>query len=254
LRALPQRRWFQELGRGLVSTALFLVAWYLVASVANSRLAPGPVQVWREAVDLWLDGTLLHNLWITVARVTASFVLAMLVGVALGIILAKFRSVDWLLGPWLTVGLNLPALVLIVLTFVWMGLNEAATIIAVAANKIPTVAVIVRAGARSVDPALMDVARAFDLPRLRTFRRIYAPQLYPYLLAAARTGLALVWKIVLVAELIGRSDGIGFEIAVRFQQFDIAGILAFSFAFILVVAVLEVGVFQMLDVRMRRWR
>ena len=254
MRPLPQRHWLRALGRGLVSTGLFLLVWFLVALLADSRLAPGPVQVWREGVDLWRDGSLLHNLGVTLVRVAASFTLAMLVGAVLGLALARSSTLDWLFGPWLTVGLNLPALVLIVLTFVWMGLNEPATIVAVAANKIPTVAVIVRAGARSIDPAFTDVARAFDLSRFRILRRIYAPQLYPYLLAAAQTGLALVWKIVLVAELIGRSDGIGFEIAVRFQQFDIAGILAFSFAFILVVAVVEVGIFQTLDARIRRWR
>jgi NitT/TauT family transport system permease protein len=254
LRPLPEPHWLKELGRGLLSTGFFLLVWFLIAHYANSRLAPGPVQVWREGVGLWLDGSLAHNLWVTLLRVAASFVLAILVGTALGVGLARFATLDWLVGPWLTVGLNLPALVLIVLAFVWMGLNEPATIVAVAANKIPTVAVIVRAGARSVDPTLTDVARAFDLSRWRTFSRIYAPQLYPYLLAAARTGLALVWKIVLVAELIGRSDGIGFEIAVRFQQFDIAGILAFSFAFVLVVAIVEVGVFQRLDTHIRRWQ
>jgi NitT/TauT family transport system permease protein len=241
-------------GRAALSTGLFLLVWSLTAVFADARLLPGPLRVWQEIVDLWLAGTLGHNLWITLLRVFGSFTLAMIVGGALGIALARFRALDWLLGPWLTVGLNLPALVLIVLTFLWMGLNETATIVAVAANKVPTVAVILREGARSVDLGLMEVARAFEVPKLRAFRKIYAPQLYPYLLAAARTGLALVWKIVLVAELIGRSDGIGFEISVRFQQFDIAGIFALSFAFIAVVALIEIGGFQMLDNRIRRWR
>jgi NitT/TauT family transport system permease protein len=254
LRALLHPTGLQEAGRGLLSTALFLAVWILVAHLADTRMLPDPLQVWREAVRLWLDGSLVHNLWATLSRVVASFILAMVVGGALGMALARFRTLDWLLGPWLTVGLNLPALVLIVLAFVWMGLNEPATIVAVAANKIPTVAIILREGARSVDPSLMEVAHVFDVSRFRTFRRVYAPQLFPFVLAAARTGMALVWKIVLVAELIGRSDGIGFEIAVRFQQFDIAGILALSFAFILVVSIVEVGVFQALDRRLRRWR
>jgi NitT/TauT family transport system permease protein len=240
--------------RATLSTGLFLLVWTVGALLADTRLLPGPLQVLQELTDLWVEGSLIANLAITLLRVAGSFTLALIVGGVLGMALARFRALDWLLGPWLTVGLNLPALVVIVLTFVWIGLNETATIVAVAANKIPTVAVILREGARSVDPTLMQVARAFDVPRLRAFRYVYAPQLYPYLLAAARTGLALVWKIVLVAELIGRSDGIGFEIAVRFQQFDIAGIFALSFAFILVVALVELGIFQALDARIRRWR
>ena len=60
------------------------------------------------------------------------------------------------------------------------------------------------------------------MPRWRAFRHVVLPQLAPYIAAAARSGLSLVWKIVLVAELLGRPNGVGFEIGVAFQLFDIA--------------------------------
>jgi NitT/TauT family transport system permease protein len=72
--------------------------------------------------------------------------------------------------------------------------------------------------------------------------------------ASARSGLALIWKIVLVAELLGRSDGIGFQLNLFFQLFDVAGILAYAFAFIIVVQILEIGVLQPIERRVNRWR
>ena len=72
-------------------------------------------------------------------------------------------------------------------------------------------------------------------------KKIYLPQIYPYIMATTRLTISLIWKIVLVVELLGRSDGIGFQIAIFFQDFDITSIFAYSFAFILIVAAFYFG-------------
>jgi NitT/TauT family transport system permease protein len=71
---------------------------------------------------------------------------------------------------------------------------------------------------------------------------------------ATRSGLALIWKIVLVVELLGRSDGVGFQLHLAFQLFDVATILAYSFAFILVVQLIEWFILQPLDRNASRWQ
>jgi NitT/TauT family transport system permease protein len=80
------------------------------------------------------------------------------------------------------------------------------------------------------------------------------PQLGPYLAAAARSGLSLVWKIVLVAELLGRPNGVGFEIGIAFQLFDITRILAYALAFAAVVLAIETLLVQPFERRASRWR
>ncbi|UCC57332.1 MAG: ABC transporter permease subunit, partial [Gammaproteobacteria bacterium] len=90
--------------------------------------------------------------------------------------------------------------------------------------------------------------------RQRTFVQVYLPQLYPYLMAAARSGLALIWKIVLVVELLGRSNGVGFQLGTFFQFFDITGILAYTLAFAAVVLVAEIILLRPLERRLTRWR
>jgi len=114
--------------------------------------------------------------------------------------------------------------------------------------------VILREGARSVDPHLLQVADVLRLPWGRRMRRAYLPQLYPYFMAATRTGLSLIWKIVLVAELIGRSNGVGFRLGLYFQFFDIANILAYSASFIAIVLAIEGFVVRPLERRLTRWR
>ena len=92
---------------------------------------------------------------------------------------------------------------------------------------------------RSFDPDYDELGRAFRMPFDRRLRLIFVPQLMPFVLAAARTGLSLIWKIVLVFEVLGSDGGVGFRISVFFQFFDIKGILAYTTAFILVVFVFE---------------
>jgi NitT/TauT family transport system permease protein len=236
------------------SLALLLVLWEAGALVAQDRMVPTAGAVLAALAHEVLKGPLLHHLGITLLRVAAAFLVAMIIGGIIGIALGRSRRLDALFDSWLILLLNLPALVVIILAYVWFGLTEAAAIGAVAVNKIPTVAVTLREGARGLDRELADVARSFRIGRMSALRHIVLPQLYPFLLVAARSGLALVWKIVLVAELLGRSDGVGFAIQLSFQQFDVTTILAYTVAFTAVVQAIEWGVLQPLEERSSRWR
>src|SRR5579872_303945 len=217
------------------SIALFIAVWQIAADAAHSRLLPSASAVFVVLVQECVHGPLLFNLGVTLARVAAAFVVAMVVGMAVGIVMGRSRTLDALFDSWLVLLLNLPALVIIVLAYVWFGLTEVAAIGAVAVNKIPNTAVTLREGARALDRSYADMAASFHVGRWRTLRHVIMPQLYPYVFAAARSGLALVWKIVLIVELLGRSNGVGFEIQIFFQLFDVKLILAYTFAFILVV-------------------
>ena len=138
--------------------------------------------------------------------------------------------------------------------YIWAGLTEAAAITAIAVNKLPTAVVTLREGTRALDAALDEMATVFAIPRWRAFRHVILPQLAPYIAAAARSGLSLVWKIVLVAELLGRPNGVGFEIGVAFQLFDIPLLLAYSLSFTAIVLVIESLLVQPFEARASRWR
>jgi NitT/TauT family transport system permease protein len=243
-----------SLAQRIGSLALFIAVWQIAAGLIDSRLLPSAGAVFLALGHECLHGALLFNLGITLARVAAAFAIAMVIGTAIGIVMGRSRTIDVLFDSWLVLLLNLPALVIIVLAYVWFGLTEAAAIGAVAVNKIPAVAVTLREGARALDRNVADMAASFRIGRWRTFRHVIMPQLYPYLFGAARSGLALVWKIVLIVELLGQSNGVGFEIQLYFQQFDVTDILAYTIAFAAVIQLIEWVVFQPLERRVGRWR
>ena len=242
------------MGARLISLALLIAAWYAGSRIAGARLLPDPQAVLLAMVDEARSGALALNLGATLARVAAAFVLAMALGSVIGLLMGRSRVADRLGDPWLIVLLNLPALVIIVLAYVWAGLTETAAIAAVALNKLPIATVTVREGARSLDRALDDMAQVFRMPALTRMRHVVLPQLAPYLAAAARSGLSLVWKIVLIVELLGRPNGVGFEIGVAFQLFDVTRILAYALAFIAVMLAVEAFLVQPLERHVARWR
>jgi NitT/TauT family transport system permease protein len=238
----------------LASVAGFLLVWYLAAELAQSRLLPGPIEVMRYVVNEALHGDLLAELGITLWRVVASFVVAMVIGSAIGLLMGEMPAVNRALDPWLIVLLNLPALVIIILAYVWFGLNEAAAIGAVALNKIPNVVVTLREGARALDPGLDEMARAYRFTPWSKLRNVTLPQLQPYFAAASRSGLSLIWKIVLVVELLGRPNGVGFELHLNFQLFNVTAILGYTVAFVAVMLAIEYLLVQPLERRSTRWR
>ncbi|MGH6918097.1 MAG: ABC transporter permease, partial [Geminicoccaceae bacterium] len=139
-----------------LSILLLLAVWQIAASqAANPRLMPAPLTVFAVLVDEIVEGDLLYHLAVTLLRVAASFTLAMSIGIAIGFVMGRSQLIDRLGNPWLLFFLNLPALVTIILAYIWIGLSEAAAIVAVALNKIPNVAVTIREGARALDTGLM---------------------------------------------------------------------------------------------------
>jgi len=240
---------------GALSLLGFLALWWVAAAhVHSADLLPSPADVlavvWRET----LSGTLPLAIGITLARVTVAFTLSMIAGSAVGYLAGRSRRADAYIDPWLIIALNLPVLLVIILAYIWIGLNEAAAILAVTVAKVPTVVVAVREGARTLDPGLEDVARAYHLPRLRRLRRLVLPQLAPYLAAAGRSGLSITWKIVLIVELLGRPNGVGFEMNLYFQNFDVAGVLAYGLAFAAIMLLIEKSVLQPWERRASAWR
>jgi len=233
---------------------MFLLIWQLSAVYADTDTFPAPYQVLSSLLLHLQDGELLFHVGVTLTRVAISFFLAMSIGVALGIVMGRYKIWDNALDGILVLALNLPALVVIILCYLWFGLGEFAAILAVTINKFPVVVVNMRQGARAVDQNLLQVATVFRLDWRKRLFRVYLPQLYPYLLLSARSGLALVWKIVLVVELLGRSNGVGFQLGIFFQFFDITSILAYSFAFIVVVMAIEYLLILPIDRRLMAWR
>ena len=236
------------------SLLALLLIWQVLATSLNSYTFPAPMLVVKVFWQACLTGQLPYHLGVTLLRLIVSFSSAMLLGCAIGIALGRKRDLDVFFDNWLVVFLNVPALVTIILCYVWFGLVESAAILAVVVNKLPNVIVTIREGTRTLDQDLMDMAKSYRLSKRKIFFEVIWPQLHPFMMGATRTGIALIWKIILVVELLGRSNGMGYQLHLFFQMFDVASILAYTLAFVAVIQLIEILILKPLDQRALRWR
>ncbi|MGO9392281.1 ABC transporter permease [Rhodoblastus sp.] len=238
----------------ILSLGLFFALWQIGAWSFGPHYLPTPLAVGATMLAEARDGELGFNLGVTLARVLAGFTLAMFLGSIIGLALGRNQAVDRLLDPWLVIVLNTPALVVIMFAYIWGGLNEGSALAAITLNKLPNAVVTLREGARALDPGLDDMARVFAFSRWRRWRHVLAPQLAPFFAAAARSGLALVWKIVLVVELLGRPNGVGFKMNEAFQLFDLKLLLAYALPFVALMVLVETFVLRPAERSASWWR
>ncbi|QFT62119.1 ABC transporter permease [Roseivivax sp. THAF30] len=239
---------------GISLAGLILFWWAAALLTADPTILPEPGALIAPFLRELASGDLLYHLGQTLVRVAWAFVLAMGLGLALGLAMGRSERLNRWLDPWLVVFLNLPALVLIVLCYLWIGLNETAAILAVTLNKVPNVTTVLREGARAVSPELDAMARVYRMSWWTRLTHVTLPQLAPFIAGAARSGVAVIWKIVLVVEFLGRSSGIGFKIHMYFQLFDVTMVLVYALSFIAIMLAVEWAILQPWERRVRRWR
>ena len=238
----------------VISVILLLSFWQLLASSLQLPALPPATKVFQQLAVVIQNGQLPYHLGITLARLLVSFSLSMVIGIVIGIGLGRHQQLNQFFDQWLLILLNIPALVTIILCYLWFGLTETAAILAVVINKVPNVVVTIREGTRALDQRLLEMAQSYRLSSWKTYRYVIWPQLFPYLMAAARTGLALIWKIILVVELLGCSNGMGYQLHLFFQLFDVTNILAYTIAFIIIIQLIEMLILKPLDKRANAWR
>jgi NitT/TauT family transport system permease protein len=239
----------------LISVAVLVLVWIGAArAVADPTILPTPLEVWQVTLVEARSGDLFYHCAVTLRRVALAFAVAFGVGAGLGLVMGLWPQVNrWLNLPMLVLQ-NIPALVVIVLCYLWIGLNELAAIVAVSLNKTAMVALTIREGVLARDPRIADMAQVFRMPPITRLRHEIWPQLWPFVAVAVRNGLAIIWKIVLVVEFLGRSDGVGFQIHLYFQLFEIGPLLSYALSFVVIMLAIERALIVPLERRATAWR
>ena len=155
-----------------LSLAVLVAAWAITAALAQSRLLPGPLAVGATTLVELRSGELPFQMACTLGRVIGSFAIAMILGSIAGYAMGRSKALDRFADSWLVVLINMPALVVIIFAYIWIGLNETAAILAVAINKLPNVIVVMREGTRALDPEIDEMATAFKFTALKKIRHV----------------------------------------------------------------------------------
>lgn len=238
----------------LLSAAMILAIWQIIALFNSPTYLPGPLLVFQEMGKIFMSGEFLIHMFWTLERVLIglllSFSVALVVGVLMG--LSDFWEACFD-GPVL-VGLAIPGLAWAVIGLMLFGLSEFTQIFAIFMVVTPILAVNLWEGTKALDRKLIEMAVVFKATRPMIIRSVVLPQLIPYSLAAVRLGLALAWKTVVIAETFGATSGIGYKIIESREILSMRGVLAWTLSFTMVMIALEFGVLKIIEARLTAWR
>ena len=224
---------------------------------AAARDFPGPIETTRALWGEIAGGRVGTDVAMTLLRVGAGLLLALLLGVPVGILMGMSRRAEAVLDVWVMVGLTVPSLCYAIVAFMWFGLNEGAAIIAIAVTAAPSITINIWEGVKNIDTKLVAMARVFEASRPAIVRRMLVPQIFPYVMASARFGLGIIWKITVLVELIGRPNGVGFKLFYWYQLADMRQVLAWTLLFTIIMLVIELLIFKPIETCFpgaRRWQ
>jgi len=258
IRRLASRSKFAQVSRERaiksLSVLTLLALWYLGAAMLPSSIMPAPHVVFEVLWNEMLAGPIWSDVAITLSRIVVAFSLALSVALVLGFAMGLSKTAESFFDIWMVGGLTVPSLVLILTVYMVVGLNDHAAVLAAALPVIPILTINIWQGIQAVDHKLIDMSAAYHASRARIIRSVIAPQIAPVMVASAKFGLGLIWKMVLFVELLGRSDGVGYRIEYYYQMFNMAEVLAHALLFLFIMLFIEIVLLGKLERHLFRWR
>jgi NitT/TauT family transport system permease protein len=237
---------------GSILTMIFL--WWIVSLFFPPTLVPQPWDTFAEVANIVSTGNFFSEMGSTLRRVLVGFGIAMIVAIPLGILMGTLRTLESFFEPPVILGLTMPGLIWAVLMIMFFGLNETSAYAAVAITIMPMLAISIWQGTKSIDKDLIDMSRIFHASPLSKVVDVILPQLISHILAAIRYGLGLAWKVVVVVEMFGLSNGVGYQVVRGFNVFSMKAVLAWAISFLVVMIVIEFGIIGWLEKAVTRWR
>ena len=241
------------------SIVSFLVLWWLGSQLSGPEILPGPVAIGRTIIENFVtagpeEKTAEFHVAVTLARIVFTFSIAMLAGIALGLVMGLRRRVELAVGYLIPIALTIPTLLAVFLCVLWFGYSEAGGLFAVILTVAPFVTVNMLAGPKAIDKELVDMARAFKANRRLLIRKVLIWQLMPFIFAAFRYAFGMTWKIVALAETFGLKYGIGYMFTFWFEQFNMVQVMAWIILFVALMLILEHGVIARVEEKIFAWR
>jgi len=195
----------------LVPLALLAFWWAITAfGIVKTYQLASPVQVARELVALFADGTLAGDLSASILRVICGFAIGCALACAIGVVVGLSRTAERIIDPTLQAIRAVPSLAWVPLILLWLGIGEEAKITLVAIGAFFPVYINFVAGIHNVDRKLLEVADVFGLSPVQRARRVVLPAASPGLLVGMRIGFTQAWLFLVAAELIASTKGLGY--------------------------------------------
>lgn len=233
----------------------FVIIWFIVSQM-YPILVPSPITVLERMVTLFTDPVsgfgLIGHIAISLGRVLLALLFSAVIGITLGIFIGWNYIAKKTVGTLFEIIRPIPPIAWLPLIVMWFGIGEMSKIIMVFIGTLMPIVINTYTGIRMVDTALLDVADTFQATDKQLLTEIAIPSALPSIMAGIRNAIGVGWMVVLAAEMIGASQGVGFLINRGMEYFDVPLIMVGMVAIGIVGAGLSAGV-EKLERRVCPW-
>jgi ABC-type nitrate/sulfonate/bicarbonate transport system permease component len=235
------------------AVAIFFVIWEYYGRRMDPIFMAPPSAIFEAAVQLIQSGALKKALIQTLWPFSVGMALTVVVGIALGIIMAQWRTLEYVLDPFINALYAIPRIALVPLIILWAGLEFVGKVSILVSVAIFPITVNTYSGIRDVRGAMLEIGRAYGATEWQIFWKIVLPAAVPFIMAGIRLAVGLAIIGIIVAEFFTAISGLGGMIV------EYANVFATAKLFVPIIVIALIGVvlteFVMwLERRMSRWR
>ena len=186
--------------------------WWIVVEQTQSLIFPTPLQVFTGMLELAKDGSLWVHIGASLMRVATGFIMAVLIGVPMGLWMGRVDGVYRTLNPLFQLLRPISPIAWIPLTILWFGVGNTSPVFLIFLASVFPLIVQTSAGVHTIEQRYLRAAENFGVSRSVLLRQVIFPAVLPEILVGMRVGLGVAWLVVVAAEMIAPVSGLGYLI------------------------------------------
>jgi NitT/TauT family transport system permease protein len=229
----------KRLGLSVLPFVVVILLWQFASLFFPRFLFPSLIDVFWRCLDIFTTGSMFADVLATVFRILAGLAGAFIVGGVLALLMVRSTVIDRFLSPILSLFQGIPALSWVVFAIIWFHGTEFRIFFIMVMTTLPAFTFQVLGALRAMSRDLMEMVFSFRPTRLKLFRVMIAPAILPDILTAWKVNLGNASRVVVVAELVGATGGVGYELLQQQQVFDMAGALAWTLQLVFFVLIVQ---------------
>jgi ABC-type nitrate/sulfonate/bicarbonate transport system permease component len=256
LLAPPERPWWWLLTTDRAARYTARVAFLLVWQWAGSTFEdiPTPVSTIEFLIEEFQRGAVFPNVAISLVRAVIALTIVLVLGVFIGIAMARWWRVRYFLTDLILVGITLPAFIWALLVVMWWGFSNIGPITVCVLSATPQLVVSTFQGATATPGKLLSMSDAYRVGTRRQFRWLVIPSMMEYIAAGFRSAVLAGWGAVLLVEWFGNDKGVGFRAHYWYDARSFDGMMAWGLVMMIIILAFDRAVMDRVVRRFRSWR
>ncbi|MGH7783957.1 MAG: ABC transporter permease [Candidatus Binatia bacterium] len=236
-----------------IAIGFLLAAWQVASLFLPEFIVPGLQLIGREFIKMAQEGALLSDTLLTLYRVMQGLIGGFVVGGFLGIMMGTLRKSENYLMPIINFVMGVPALSWTLIVILWFRGTETRIFVLMLAVSFPVFAHSFLDAVKGVSKELMEMTLAFRPTHAQVLRLLVLPSIVPNILTAWKVSIGFAVRVVIVAELVGASTGVGYRMVQQQALLNMSGVLAWTLILVALGLTMQ-GLITAFESRLLRWR